>query len=76
MNAIREGNIIRISADIGRALSGIAQGYRITLHDAPGVVFEVESEPGQSDYAIEICVRTALREGRKCGRAATYQWLG
>lgn len=73
MYAIADGRTIRVSADLTEALSGIAHGYRVNLHDLPGWIFEVAAP--SADAAQAAAFNVARSEGRARSDAATIQRL-
>ncbi len=71
MHCVADGRTIRISANLVEALSGLASGYRVSLHQLPGYVFEVAA--GNVDDAQRIAHAVAVKHGKAVSNAATIQ---
>jgi hypothetical protein len=71
MHCVADGRTIRVSANIAEALSGIASGYRVSLHQLPGYVFEVAAN--SVDDAQRIAHAIAVKHGKAVSNAATIE---
>ena len=56
MIAVRTGNTINVSKDMIKALSGIEEGYAVTLHALPKIVFHVDTNTADNAQAIAYTV--------------------
>jgi hypothetical protein len=60
MFASRNGNIITVSTSLTDAFAGISQGYSVTLHALPKIVFHVDAP--NVDKAQALAYAVAKRE--------------
>lgn len=77
MFAARTGNTINISNDMAKALKGITEGYAVTLHALPKIVFHVDATT--ADNAQSLAYQVAKKEKAPMIRdsnAATIVKLG
>ncbi len=77
MFAARTGNTINISNDMVKAFKGITEGYAVTLHALPKIVFHVDT--ATADNAQSLAYQVAKKEKAPMLRdsnAATIVKLG
>ena len=56
MYATRTGNTINVSTDMIKAFKGITEGYSVTLHALPKIVFHVDAETTDNAQALAYAV--------------------
>ena len=77
MYATRTGNTINVSNDMLKAFKGITEGYSVTLHALPNIVFHVDAQTADKAHALAYAV--AKKEKAPMARdsnAATIVKLG
>lgn len=77
MYATRTGNTINVSGDMLKAFKGITEGYSVTLHALPNIVFHVDTTT--ADNAQSLAYQVAKKEKAPMIRdsnAATIVKLG